>query len=57
MNKAIEITEIARTQKDAGEYEMMKIADRPSRKRTNSIIGTMDLSADERIEEVNDPPA
>ena len=57
MNKAMEITEIARTQKEAGEYEMMKIADKPSKKRTNSIIGTSDLSGNEGIEEVNDPPA
>lgn len=57
MSRAREITEIARTQKEAGEYEMMKIADRPSRKRTNSRIGMRDLSAYEGIEEVNYPPA
>jgi hypothetical protein len=36
---------------------MMKIADKPSRKRTKSIIGTSDLSGYEGIKEVNDPPA
>ena len=46
MNKAIEITEIALTQKEAWEYEMMKIADRPSRKMRKLIIGTSDLSGD-----------
>jgi hypothetical protein len=57
MSRAIEITEIVRTQKEAGEYEMMKIADRPIRKRTKLIIGTSDLSAYEGIKEVNCQPA
>jgi hypothetical protein len=57
MNKAIEITATARTQKDAWEYEMTKIADKPSIRKMNSNIGTRDLSGNEGIEEPNDPPA
>jgi hypothetical protein len=50
MNKAIEITATARTQKDAWEYEMTKIADKPSIRKMNSNIGTRDLSGNEGIE-------
>ena len=57
MNSAIEITAIARTQKDAWEYEMMKIADKPTSRKMKSNIGTGDLSGNEGIEEPNDPPA
>ena len=46
MNKAIEITATARTQKDAWEYEMTKIVDKPSIRKMNSNIGTRDLSGD-----------